>query len=161
MAEEVQKTDTAIAGAAVHADAPSVTVAAPATPAELKHLLEERKELNARIRAAKIKARGEARTLRNRLGILTGLAVLDWLEANPTPALAEQVQRARDRFLTRPDERALFGLPPKLELVTPRRRKAKPETGAANNSAGVSPAPSDTSGNAPAPQSETRQNEDA
>ena len=104
---------------------------APATPAELKRLYDERKALNARIRAAKSKARTEARTLRNRHGILTGLAALAWLEAHPNPAFAEQLQRARDWWLKKPEERALFGLAPLVQppsLVVDHRPASVAET---------------------------------
>ncbi len=122
------------------------------TPAE-KRLLDERKKINAAIRAERSDKKLKARKLRNRRSVLTGLAIIDWIETHKaSPAFADEVQRARDKWLTNSEECALFGLPPRLEIVTPRRKgKAKTQDPAApGNHADSSGDTAQNPGNEPA-----------
>jgi hypothetical protein len=147
MAEEMPKTEPTSAGAISAAKA-----AAEEPTSTEKRLIEQRREINAALRAERSSNKLKARKLRNRRSVLTGLAIIDWIETRKSsPAFAEEVQRARDKWLNKSDERALFGLPPRLELVTPRRRKTKAKPGAAENGAGASAALSDNSADATTP----------
>ena len=75
---------------------------------KLKKLLEQRKALDAKIQLEKKKAREKKRTKDPRRKILAGAAVLD--EADKQPKFKEELYNLLGRFLTRDDDRDLFGL---------------------------------------------------
>jgi hypothetical protein len=79
---------------------------------ELRELLTARKKINLRIRAKKAGKKTEARRLRERRAMLTGLAVMDALERDATVAERALIHRWRDKWLTRSKERAVFNLAP-------------------------------------------------
>ena len=76
----------------------------------LEKLREKRDLLAARIRQEEGKARSRERKDDTRRKILAGAAVLD--EAENRPEFNAQLIKLLSRFLTRPDDRALFGLTP-------------------------------------------------
>ncbi len=76
---------------------------------ELKRLLDDRKRLTAKIRAKKGKLKGQATKRENRKKVLAGAAVLS--EADGDAEVRAWLLKLLNRFLTRPDERALFNLP--------------------------------------------------
>lgn len=86
--------------------------APPEDDREMRELIEARNKLNARIRAKRSGNKKEARKLRERRAMLTGLAVMDGLERDASHAERALIHRWRDKWLTRPEERALFNLPP-------------------------------------------------
>ncbi len=91
----------------------------PEDDAEIIALKAERKKINARIRAKRTGNKTEARKLRERRAMLTGLAVMDALERDASPAERALIHRWRDTWLKRPQERAVFNLPPLLVVDNP------------------------------------------
>ena len=77
---------------------------------KLQKLLEQREVVAARIRREKGKERTRKRKDDTRRKILAGAAVLDRAERDA--AFKAELGALLDRFLTRADDRALFGLEP-------------------------------------------------
>jgi large subunit ribosomal protein L7/L12 len=77
---------------------------------KLKKLLEQRKVLDARIRQAQSKETAEKRKIETRRKILAGAWVLDEMEQRDD--FKQFVYKKLNSFLTKPDDRALFGLSP-------------------------------------------------
>lgn len=75
---------------------------------KLDKLLAQRKALDARIRLEQNRENTRKRKQDTRKKILAGAAVLD--EADKHPAYRAELFRLLGRFLSRPEDRALFGL---------------------------------------------------
>lgn len=84
--------------------------------AVLETLLEREKKLKARIRQQQAKLRTQDRKDDTRRKILAGAAVLD--KAGKDPAYDTELRDLLTQFLTRNDDRALFGLPHLPEAPT-------------------------------------------
>lgn len=78
---------------------------------------EKRKTLTEKIRRKKIRLSKQKRRKDTRRKILAGAAVLS--EAEGRPNFKTFLHKLLDRFLTKQDDRALFGLPPRLSLTQP------------------------------------------
>jgi len=89
---------------------------------KLEKLLEQRKAIDARIRLEQNRENDRKRKADTRRKILAGAAVLD--EASKHPAYKEKLYKLLASFLTRPDDRALFGLPALPETA---KQESKPE----------------------------------
>jgi large subunit ribosomal protein L7/L12 len=74
----------------------------------LGKLLEQREVMNARIRREQAKAKSQARKDDTRRKILAGAAVIE--RAARDTAFKSELDGLLEGFLTRPDDRALFGL---------------------------------------------------
>lgn len=81
------------------------------TDEKLARLREQRKAIDARIRHLQNKEREKARKEDTRRKILAGAWLLD--ETEKRPDFKEFVYKKLDSFLSKPDDRALFGLPPR------------------------------------------------
>jgi hypothetical protein len=77
---------------------------------KLQKLIAQRAALEARIRQEQNRENEKKRKADTRRKILAGAVVLD--EAEKHPEYKAALFRLLDRFLTRPDDRALFGLEP-------------------------------------------------
>lgn len=75
---------------------------------KLKKLIEQRKALDAKIQLEQNKENEKKRKEDTRRKILAGAVVLD--EAGRQPKFKEELYNLLGRFLTRADDRALFGL---------------------------------------------------
>jgi hypothetical protein len=82
----------------------------------------QRERINARLRQLEGKEKRDARKVENRKKILAGAFLLE--QAKRNPAINEWMLRGFAWFLTRPDERALFELAPRL--VTDKAETAPP-----------------------------------
>jgi hypothetical protein len=81
----------------------------------LAKLHQQRAALNARIRHHETKLKGEERQRDTRRKILAGAAILDEAEQR----VAVLLNALLHRFLSRPQDRALFDLPPRPAPVRP------------------------------------------
>ncbi|MGE4045294.1 MAG: mobilization protein C [Acetobacteraceae bacterium] len=92
---------------------------------KLQKLLAQKEALEARIRQQQGRERKEKHKLDTRRKVLAGAAVL--AEAEQRPEFRASLMTLLGRFLIRPDDRALFGLPPlppagaELSIVEPAR----------------------------------------
>ena len=77
---------------------------------KLKKLLEQRKALDAKIQLEQNRENEKKRKERTRRNILVGASVLD--ECSKNEELKTQIDKLLASFLTRDNDRALFGLPP-------------------------------------------------
>lgn len=77
---------------------------------KLEKLREKRDALNARIQLEVNRENAKKRKADTRRKILAGAAVLD--DAEKHPKHKDQLYKLLGHFLTRPDDRALFGLEP-------------------------------------------------
>ena len=77
---------------------------------KLKKLLEQRKVLDARIRQEQNKEAAAQRKIDTRRKILAGAWLLDEIEQRDD--FKQFVYKKLNSFLTKPDDRALFNLPP-------------------------------------------------
>ncbi len=91
----------------------------------LKTKVKKRQALNAQIRQEAAREGKRKRTADTRRKILAGAWVLD--EAEQRKDFREFVLKQLDSFLTRPDDRALFDLPPRKEEL--KKAQEKPENG--------------------------------
>ena len=76
----------------------------------LDDLLKKREEMNARIRQEMAKKRTQERKQDTRRKVLAGAVVLEHAEHDA--AFKAELHQLLARFLVRPDDRALFELPP-------------------------------------------------
>ena len=81
--------------------------------AKLKKLKEQRDAINARIRKAEAQVSGKERRKENRRKILAGAYALT--RAAKDSAFAQHFMSGLDSYLTRADDRVLFGLPPRSQ----------------------------------------------
>jgi hypothetical protein len=72
----------------------------------------QRERINARLRQLEGKEKRDARRVENRKKILAGAFLLE--QAKRNPAVNDWMRHGFGWFLTRPDERALFDLAPRL-----------------------------------------------
>lgn len=77
---------------------------------KLQKLLEQRKALDARIQLERGRENEKKRKEDTRRKILAGAVVLD--EADKNAGYRAELFKLLERFLSRPDDRALFGLAP-------------------------------------------------
>ena len=95
---------------------------------KLEKLLAQKAVLDARIEREQNREKAKQRKADTRRKILAGAAVLD--EAQHNPKHKAQLHKLLGRFLTRADDRALFGL-----KAMPQGKKAKAKDGKAEKSA--------------------------
>ncbi len=79
---------------------------------KLTTLLEKRKQLDARIKAAQAKERTQQRKDDTRRKIIAGALALEHMETNADSDFAAQLMRLINRYVVKPKDRALFNLPP-------------------------------------------------
>lgn len=79
-------------------------------PDRLARLRQEREQINAQIAKLEARRRHQERKDDTRRKVLAGAAVLD--EAKRDTAFADALHRLLGRFLSKSQDRALFGLPP-------------------------------------------------
>ncbi len=99
----------------------------------LEKLRAQRDALAARIRREESRSRTQQRRDDTRRKILAGAAVLD--EAEQKPEFNAQLIKLLGRFLSRPDDRTLFGLPP----LPPEKPEPTSADGSAELSAAMPP----------------------
>lgn len=88
---------------------------------KLKKMLAQKAALDARIQQERSRERERQRKEDTRRKILAGAVVLD--EAEKHPAYKAELFKLLDRFLSRPDDRELFGLAP-----LPEGKEKKPQS---------------------------------
>jgi hypothetical protein len=92
---------------------------------KLKKLLEQRKALDAKIQLEQNKENEKKRKDDTHRKILTGAAVLD--EIGKNEKLKADIDRLLASFLTRDNDRALFGLPPLPKVQEAESKKIEVE----------------------------------
>jgi hypothetical protein len=80
---------------------------------KLKRLIEKRNAIEALIKKEHTKHKTQERTKENRRKYLAGTMVLQWAEKDNE--FSARLIQGLKLFLTRDDERALFGLPPAIK----------------------------------------------
>ncbi len=89
---------------------------------ELEALMKKRAQLDARIQNLKAKEASQQRKDDTRRKILVGSYILD---KNQKSGTMEKIIQELDKFLSKPNDRALFGLTPREEKVP---YQTQPET---------------------------------
>ena len=79
----------------------------------LAKLLKRREQLNAQIKAKNARIREQERKLDTRRKIIAGALALEHAGTHPDGEFAAQMFKLLNRYVTKPNERALFDLPPR------------------------------------------------
>jgi hypothetical protein len=87
----------------------------PKTNKRLETLMQRRAALDAQINAQKAREKASERKRETRRKVLAGAAVL--FRAESDPAFRSELDKILDGFLSRPDERALFGLAERVQAA--------------------------------------------
>lgn len=78
----------------------------------LEKLKQDQAQLAARIKDLESRNRQKARKDDTRRKVIAGSLALHHMEKNPQGPFAQTLSRLLDEYVTKPNERALFGLPP-------------------------------------------------
>jgi hypothetical protein len=92
---------------------------------KLETLKAKKEQIDARIKNMEAKEKSKAKKLDTRRKILIGAFYLDLMEKDD--ALKKKIIARLDEFLTRPNDRKLFGLPDKPNSQNPPPLKSKGE----------------------------------
>jgi hypothetical protein len=92
---------------------------------QLDKLREKKAQIEAKLRKLEAREKEKARKADTRRKVIAGALALEHAEIDP--AFGEKLHGLLARFVDRPQDRALFGLPPKVEEETGEDGTAEPE----------------------------------
>ena len=104
----------------------------PMAADQLDKLREKRAQLDARLKKLEAREKEKARKADTRRKVIAGALALEHAEIDPE--FGEKLHSLLARFVNRPQDRALFGLAPKVEEAGEKSETPEPETREASGS---------------------------